>query len=141
MTEILPLTEEYLSQVTELDKKIFANSPWGEESFRNNIRNDYDFPFIAVDCGNVTGYGILRQIDTGEILLIGVAPERRREGIGRQILKELLSAANRGENIFLEVRDSNTAARKLYESEGFMEIARRRNYYKDPAEDAVIMMV
>lgn len=140
MTEVVKLTEEYLDAVTELDARIFPGSPWGRDSFRNNIINDYDYPVVALIDGRAAGYGIIRQIDAGEILLIGVSPEERRKGIGRMITDELLSWANRGENIFLEVREGNTAARKLYESAGFAEIARRKRYYKDPVEDAVIMM-
>ncbi|MCQ2401222.1 MAG: ribosomal protein S18-alanine N-acetyltransferase [Lachnospiraceae bacterium] len=140
MIEITELTEEYLDAVTLLDAAVFPDSPWGRDSFKNNIINDYDYPVVALTDGNVVGYGIIRQIDAGEILLIGVSPEERRKGIGRMITNELLSWANRGENIFLEVREGNTAARKLYESAGFTEIARRRNYYRDPVEDAIIMM-
>lgn len=139
--EILDLTEEYLTQVDALDREIFPHSPWGIESFRGNIKNDYDHPVMAVENGTVVGYGVLRQIDAGEILLVGVKPEERRKGIGRRLVAEMLDRSNRGENIFLEVREGNTAARRLYISMGFMQIARRRNYYKDPVEDAVIMMV
>jgi len=139
--EIIDLTEEYLDKVTELDRLIFPGSPWGRESFQGNITNDYDHPVIALEEGRVLGYGVLRQIDAGEILILGVAPEERRKGIGRLIAQAMLDEANRGENIFLEVREGNTAARRLYLSLGFMQIARRRGYYKNPTEDAVIMMV
>lgn len=141
MIEIAELTEDYLDQVAELDEEIFPESPWGRESFRNNIINDYDHVVTAVSEGRAVGYGIIRQIDAGEILLIGVSPEERRKGIGKMIVSELLSWANRGENIFLEVREGNEAARRLYEAAGFTEIARRRGYYKNPVEDAVIMMI
>ena len=139
--EILDLTEEYLEKTEALDRRIFPNSPWGMQSFRGNIENDFDHPVIAVEDGEVLGYGVLRQIDAGEILVIGVRPEDRRKGIGRSLVKAMLGWANLGENVFLEARESNTAARRLYISMGFMQIARRRNYYKDPVEDAVIMMV
>ena len=103
--------------------------------------NDFDHPVAAIKDGKAVGYGILRQIDVGEILVIGVDEAERRKGIGGMILDKLLSIASPGENVFLEVRDSNEDAKKLYEKKGFAEVARRRNYYKDPAEDAVIMMV
>lgn len=140
MIEITELTDEYLDAVTELDAAVFPESPWGRETFKNNIGNDYDHPVVALDGEAVVGYGILRQIDAGEILLIGVDPLYRRQGIGRRITDELLALSNRGENIFLEVREGNTAARRLYEAAGFTEIARRHGYYKEPVEDAVIMM-
>jgi len=141
MIEILPLTDEYLEPVTELDTLVFPHTPWGRSSFSGNMQNSYDHPLIAVDQGKVLGYGILRQIDSGEVLLIGVHPDYRRRGIGKQLMKALLDEANRGENIFLEVRDSNQPAKALYESLGFSEIARRHSYYRDPVEDAVIMML
>lgn len=139
--EILDLTEEYLEKTEALDRRVFPHSPWGAQSFRGNIENDFDHPVIAVEDGEVLGYGILRLIDVGEILLIGVRPEDRRKGIGKALVKAMLERANPDENVFLEVRESNMAARRLYLSMGFMQTARRRNYYKDPVEDAVIMMV
>ncbi|MDO4488665.1 MAG: ribosomal protein S18-alanine N-acetyltransferase [Eubacteriales bacterium] len=141
MIEIVELRDEYLDAVVEMDEKIFPHSPWGRDSFHNNMINTYDFPVVALKDGVPAGYGILRQIDAGEILLIGVREEERGQGIGEKICRELLSIANRGENIFLEVRESNTPARKMYEKAGFSEIARRRGYYKNPTEDAVIMMI
>ena len=139
MPEIRDLSEEYLEQVTELDARVFPESPWGMFAFLDNIRNPYDHPVAAIEDEKVTGYGILRQVDDGEILLVGVAPEKRGKGIGKKIVAALLSRADREKGIFLEVREGNTAARKLYEKAGFREIARRKNYYKDPPEDAVIM--
>lgn len=141
MITIEPLTKEYLNEVTALDASIFPYSPWGRHSFEGNLENAFDHPLIALEDGRLVGYGLLRQIDAGEVLLIAVAPDCRRKGIGRQLLKGLLDEANLGENIFLEVRASNDAAQALYRSEGFSEIARRRNYYHDPEEDAVIMML
>lgn len=141
MLELRPMKNEDLDEAAGLDALIFPHSPWGKESFRGNIENSYDFPVAAFFDGKLCGYGILRQIDAGEILLIGVHPAFRRRGIGRQIMQYLLEHSNRGENIFLEVRDSNEAAGALYRSLGFSEIARRRGYYQDPTEDAVIMML
>lgn len=141
MVEIVPLTEELLDEVSRLDAEIFPESPWGKETFRSNVRNDYDHPVVALHDGKVAGYGILRQIDDGEILLVGVDEESRRCGIGREIVKELLSLADGTAGVFLEVREGNEAARRLYESAGFSEIARRKNYYRNPQEDAVIMKI
>ena len=141
MAEIVPLSAEYLDEVTALDAEIFPQSPWGKSAFQSNVRNDFDHPLVALEDGKVIGYGILRQIDDGEILLLGVAPGRRQQGLGRRIVDALLELCDRKAGVFLEVREGNGAARKLYESAGFAEIARRRNYYKDPQEDAVIMKI
>ena len=141
LLEVRKLTEEFLNEVVLLDNRVFPESPWGMDSFRDNMVHDYDHPVVAVKEHKAVGYGILRQIDDGEILLVGVDPACRRQGIGREIVKELLALAEPGGQVFLEVRESNTAARKLYASLGFTELIRRKDYYKDPAEDAVIMTV
>jgi ribosomal-protein-alanine N-acetyltransferase len=75
-----------------------------------------------------------------EIENIAVADSRRRRGLGRQLLEEFLrfSQGEGAETIFLEVRESNLAARKLYEKCGFAENGRRQRYYKEPAEDAIL---
>jgi ribosomal-protein-alanine N-acetyltransferase len=75
-----------------------------------------------------------------EIESIAVAPGNRRRGVGRKLVEALMAEAirNRATFIFLEVRESNIAARKLYESCGFEQYSRRRSYYSDPEEDALL---
>ena len=75
-----------------------------------------------------------------ELENIVVAPTVRRTGIGRQLMDTLVLQARQtnGTAIFLEVRESNTAARRLYEKLGFMETGRRKAYYSNPSEDAVL---
>lgn len=79
--------------------------------------------------------------DEGELFRIAVLERHRRCGLGKALLcrfkDELLSHGVR--NVFLEVRTSNAAAVSLYESEGFKRCAVRRNYYKNPTEDALVM--
>lgn len=72
-----------------------------------------------------------------EILNLAVRPEARRTGVATQLLKDVL--AEKG-NWFLEVRTSNSAARNLYQSVGFQESGRRPKYYKNPDEDAVVLV-
>lgn len=99
------------------------------------------FDVATVD-GRVAGYVIARRAaDEGEILNLAVAPEHRGAGIGRALAERALSAlAGRGvARVFLEVRESNTVARRLYARLGFHEIARRTRYYQRPAEDAVVL--
>jgi [ribosomal protein S18]-alanine N-acetyltransferase len=76
-----------------------------------------------------------------EIADLAVAPEARRLGIGRALLErvvaELGTAAVR--TVYLEVRESNQAARTLYESNGFESVGRRRGYYRSPVEDALVL--
>ena len=75
-----------------------------------------------------------------ELENIVVAPAARRKGLGRQLIGALLTRAREAgsEAVFLEVRESNTAARSLYERAGFRQIGRRKAYYRDPPEDAIL---
>jgi ribosomal-protein-alanine N-acetyltransferase len=75
-----------------------------------------------------------------ELENIVVAPAERRNGIGSQLLSALLAAAReaKSEAVFLEVRDSNDAARTLYKKAGFAQTGRRKAYYASPSEDAVL---
>ncbi len=76
-----------------------------------------------------------------ELQNIVVSQKNKRQGIGERLLKRgLLISAERGaEVLYLEVRDSNNAARALYEKLGFHTVGRRKEYYKTPMEDAVLM--
>ena len=79
--------------------------------------------------------------DEAEILNLGVSPTWRRSGIGRALINEMITRLReRGiSSVFLEVRESNEGAQRLYQSLGFKEVGRRRRYYRRPTEDAVIL--
>ena len=79
--------------------------------------------------------------DEGEILNLGVAPRHRRRGVGRALVERTLDGLrSRGVRVvYLEVRESNAAARRLYETMGFAEVGRRGRYSQRPVEDAVIL--
>lgn len=87
------------------------------------------------------GFLVARRISPEwELENIVVAPAARRTRIGQQLLKALLDTAKKtnSESVFLEVRDSNTAARAFYEKTGFRQVGRRKSYYQDPVEDAYL---
>lgn len=89
----------------------------------------------------VVGFLVARHVsEEWELENIVVAPEVRNRGIGRQLLDALMARAleNKSRAVFLEVRESNAAARKLYQKAGFREGGRRKGYYSDPLEDAVL---
>jgi len=87
----------------------------------------------------VAGFLVFREVapDEREILNLAVDPAERRKGIAGRLLSEVLAVAKG--TWFLEVRASNAAALQLYESAGFHRAGRRRNYYYEPAEDAIVM--
>src|SRR5260370_20891388 len=79
--------------------------------------------------------------DEGEILNLGVGPAHRGGGVGHALVEGMLALLREGGAgvAYLEVRESNSAAGRLYESLGFREVARRRRYYRRPVEDAVVL--
>jgi ribosomal-protein-alanine N-acetyltransferase len=89
----------------------------------------------------IVGFLIARHVaGEWELENIVVAEEFRGKGAGTQLMEALLAHARqtKSESVFLEVRESNVAARKLYEKLGFEEIGRRKSYYTSPLEDAVL---
>jgi ribosomal-protein-alanine N-acetyltransferase len=97
---------------------------------------------VAEDAGEIVGYVLGRLIvDEAEILSIATIVERRREGIGRRLLGAIMAAMiERGAHaVWLEVRMSNGAAREMYQSAGFAPAGVRRDYYRQPTEDALVL--
>lgn len=131
-----------LPQIVEIERAAFSD-PWSSRSFRESI----ELPSVYFACarsaeGDVLGYVVAWFVaDQGEIANIAVAPRGWGRGIGRSLLSHAIEeGARRGmQEVFLEVRDSNARARKLYASSGFEEIGRRRRYYSKPVEDAIVL--
>jgi ribosomal-protein-alanine N-acetyltransferase len=97
---------------------------------------------VAEDDGMVQGFIVGRCVDREwEIENIAVSPARQRRGLGSMLLEGFLrlARARQGTNVFLEVRKSNQAARLLYEKAGFVEAGRRKDYYRQPDEDALVL--
>jgi ribosomal-protein-alanine N-acetyltransferase len=97
---------------------------------------------IAGEGDDVSGFLIARcDLDEWELENVIVAPERRRGGIGGQLLIALLHQAAEvaATSVLLEVRESNAPARRLYKKFGFIEAGRRPNYYASPVEDALLL--
>ena len=92
--------------------------------------------------GSVVGFIVGRQVeDEWEIENIAVTGVARRCGLGSRLVGELLDLVRKrgGKSVFLEVRESNHAARSLYEKWAFLEVGRRKMYYQNPAEDALVL--
>ena len=116
--------------------------PWSEEIFRDCLNADYQCTLYELE-GELIGYSIM-SLAAGEAHLLNLCmhPAHQGNGYGRAALEQVLKVAEGRQTttVFLEVRVSNTAARRLYESAGFNEIGQRFNYY--PAdmgrEDALV---
>ena len=102
---------------------------------------DYlQYEFTVAICGaTLAGFLVWRPVADGEaeLLNLAVAPRFRRQGIARELLKPLLNLP--GSRVFLEVRESNLAARMCYKSMGFQEVSIRQKYYSSPSESAIVM--
>ncbi len=96
---------------------------------------------VAEEAGQISGFICARSIaDEWEIENVVVAAQFLRHGIAHQLLRELIRRAQSeaASAVLLEVRESNLPARRLYEKRRFREVGRRRMYYKDPPEDAIL---
>ena len=130
-------------QIAELEGMIFSDA-WSETDISSYICSDLGMCFVATDESGVIGYIIGRKIPPeGEIYRIAVHPERRQRGIGYHLLSYgMKTEAGQGvETVFLEVRSMNTPAIALYKSYGFTECGKRKNYYQNPSDDALIMLI
>ena len=147
-----------LADVAAMEKEMFSDA-WSSEALTDCIRYPYNHILLISTEGEIrslvsaedvadsfvvgeeeqktAGYLIYADpTDEAELHRIAVCPEYRRRGLARKLMDELL---RRAATVFLEVRAGNEAAIGLYTHSGFQEIDRRKNYYHDPEEDAVVM--
>ena len=129
-------------KMAALEAKCFPD-PWSERDFSDLICTEGAMCFSAVEGDRLVAFVAGRIIaPEGEIYRVAVDPEYRRRGYGYRLLDYAMKTSRGAglETAFLEVRAGNTAARRLYLAYGFKEVTVRRNYYKNPTEDAVIMI-
>jgi ribosomal-protein-alanine N-acetyltransferase len=135
-------TARDIEPVAAIERASFGD-PWTPRSFRALL--DADRVWFVVGerpDGRLAGYIVMWfLVDEAEIANLAVAPDDRGRRVGALLLDAAIAAAERRGigTFYLEVRDSNRAARALYGSRGFEEIARRRRYYRAPVEDALVM--
>lgn len=134
---IRKMTKKDVQAVYQMSTACFS-VPWSQEALQEEVGKLY---LVAELKGQLVGYIGLRQIlDEGEIMNVAVSPEFRRQGIGEALLKQLIEEAKACHicTIFLEVRESNDKARKLYEKFNFRTYDKRKAYYSKPVEDALL---
>lgn len=130
-----------LDGVLRIERLRFSD-PWSPESFAPEFTDEYSWFRVAEIDGDIAGYVVARIVaQQGEIANIAVDPSRQGTGLGGRLLDAAILAADEAEceAVWLEVRVSNAPAQRLYVSRGFEEIGCRRNYYRDPLEDALVL--
>lgn len=135
--EMLPA---HVKQVKVLLDTCFGESAWTMDALCSQLEKLDSRCTVAIEDDTVIGFLAFEQVvDEGSIVEVAVHPDCRRRGIARSLITSAINSTDGLHSVFLEVRESNTPAIKLYESLGFERIAVRKGYYDHPKEDAVIM--
>ena len=136
-----PARKADMDSVLAIEQASFAD-PWSRSAFVE-LLDDPRVAFLIADAADtVRGYVVAWFVlDEGEIGNLAVPADARRQGVGALLLDGAIAAVckSRVEALYLEVRASNAAARALYASRGFAEVGRRREYYRRPKEDALVL--
>lgn len=138
---IVKMNEGHVKAVAELEKLCFSD-PWSENSVASELKNKLALWLVAEEDGRVAGYiGSQTCTDESDVMNVAVHPDFRRRGIAEALVNALVAELKAIESrcLTLEVRASNAPAICLYEKMGFVEVGRRKNYYRNPREDALIM--
>lgn len=136
------MSENDLEEVALLERLCFSD-PWSKTSFEEELNHRFSIPLVVKSGQKVIGYTCLWHIyDQIEIANFAVSPEFRGKGIGKIMMERVLSEAKKRGclSVMLSVRKSNLTALNLYAKSGFVEVDRRKNYYRHPTEDAIIMV-
>ncbi len=139
--QIRPATRADVPALLALERLCFPD-PWSERGMIESLETPNGGGLVADSARGIIGYLITREVGgSGEILNLAIAPGFRRRGVGEELLRVgLAELGGRGvAEVFLEVRESNQAARGLYERAGFRVVGARRGYYRSPTEDALVM--
>jgi ribosomal-protein-alanine N-acetyltransferase len=138
---IRPATPADLDAMRAIEARAATAAHWSEVEYQRLFSGDPPRLAFVVGDDKVQGFLIATQIGPEwELENIAVAADAQRRGLGSALVRHFLDMVKQraGESVFLEVRESNTAARALYRQHGFVETGRRRSYYQYPDEDAVL---
>lgn len=140
---IAAMTAEDIPQALAIELTSFT-TPWSEILFFNETKKERAIPLVALKGETVAGYLCANYVlDEGHILDLAVHPEFRGQGIASLLIREALVQLRRAgcAAVFLDVRASNDAARKMYAGFGFGQCGTRKGYYQKPDEDAVVLVL
>jgi ribosomal-protein-alanine acetyltransferase len=140
---IRPIGQDDAGALAALETRCVGAAMWGEPAYREIGANGIA-GWVAWRENALLGFVVARSVaDEMEILNLGVDPDARRQGIGARLVARSIEAGRDSGvgRIYLEVRESNSGARAFYSSLGFVERGRRKNYYSQPVEDALVLAV
>lgn len=143
MIKIVNMSKKHIKDLAELEKECF-NTPWTEKQLEEELESEYSLFLVALNDETVAGYvGCQTTIDGGYITNVAVFTNMRGKGIAQKLLFELSNKIKEKnlEFITLEVRVSNESAINLYKKMGYQEVGKRKNFYKNPKEDALLMTI
>lgn len=135
------MTAAHLDEVAAIENDCFSH-PWSRRSLESELQNETSRFLVAVEDGKVIGYiGMSAVIDEGYLFNAAVDSHYRKKGVGSALVRELVTWCQKHDFAFLtlEVRESNAPAIALYSCFGFVRVGERKNYYSDPAENALLM--
>ena len=138
---ITNMREQHVSQVAELEKLCFSD-PWSESSVASELNNQLALWLVAEDNGRVAGYvGSQTVMGESDMMNVAVHPDYRKQGIATTLIVGLVEELRKRESrcLTLEVRASNENAISLYQKLEFQQVGCRKNYYRNPKEDALIL--
>ena len=133
--------ESHIEKLAVIEKECFS-TPWSENALREELGNSFARFLVAVCDGEVSGYIGAHNI-LGEVYItnVAVSQKHRRKGMGEKLINSLISLceSENAEFITLEVRESNKPAINLYKKMKFKDVGKRKNFYENPREDAILM--
>ena len=138
---IRQMEKKAIEQVERIEKEIFS-IPWSAHSFEDAAMTKENIYLVCECNGVIAGYcGLWTVLGEGNITNMAVDKEYRKKGIGEALMKEMEKRGRQKDVdiFFLEVRQSNAAARRLYDKMGYKEIGTRKRFYERPVEDAIVM--
>lgn len=138
---LLPMDRATVAEVAAIERECFSH-PWSEDMLAEELYNDNASYIVAMaDDGTVLGYaGLTVVLDEGYVNNVAVKGQYRRQGVADRLLEAFIRFAQANlAFLTLEVRPSNEKAIALYLKHGFAQVGRRKNYYQDPTEDAILM--
>jgi len=138
---ITTMGEQHVAQVAALEKMCFSD-PWSENSVASELTNPLSLWLVADDNGTVIGYiGSQTVLGETDMMNVAVHPDFRKQGVATALIVGLVEELRKrgSHSLTLEVRASNAPAISVYTALEFREAGRRKNYYRNPREDALIL--